>query len=554
MSHAPATPTLSKFSKMPKTYWSARIIGPVLVSLILSACTRSQDITIDVAGGSRLTLPIAETLRINIMTEPPSLDWHKSSDTTSAQITDNIMEGLVQYDLRDKELKLLPALATKWESSDGARKWKLTLRDDVVWSDGVAFTTQHVVDGWKRLLDPKTASQYAYFLYGIKNAKAFNEGKVAFGEVGVKINSPHVVTVELEKPMSYFPSLLTHHATFPVRMDVVDKHGSQWTDPDKIVTLGPFVLKAWQHDRMIALERNEKYYDVKPSIKYVAAYMIPEQATAINLFNAGKLDSIHKLPSYELRNLKSRPEFRETGNLALYYYGINVTKPPMDNPLFRKAIAMAIDRKQVVQMLGGGQMPMTSWVPAGMFGYEPEYGLPFDVEKAKALLKEAGYADPAKVPKLEIKFNTSEDHQRIAENIQAQLKTNLGINVELKNEEWKVYLNTLATDPPHLFRFGWQADYPDPDNFMSVIAGFSDNNRTRWKNAKFDAMVLKASGITDKEERRAVYAQAQKILVEDEVPVIPLYSSVNHLLISPRVENYPINVMEKFVYKGVKLK
>lgn len=532
------------------------LISAVITALIVSVgCTkRGQDIEVVLPNGSKAKLDVSETLRINITSEPPSLDWHKATDTTSSWITNNLMEGLVEYNLEDKELGLVPALATKWESLENAKKWKFTLRSGVVWSDGHPFSALHVVDAWKRLLSKETASEYAYFLFGVKNARAFNEGKVSWDDVGVKASGLNELTVELEKPMGYFPYLLTHHSTFPVRLDLIKIHGDKWTEPGNIVTLGPFTLKSWEHDKLISLERNEKYYGEKPAIKNIAAYMIKEQSTAINLFDSGKLDSVHKLPSTELRQLKARKQFRETGNLMLYYYGTNVTKPPMDNPKVRKAVAMAIDRQQLVQMLGGGQMPMTSWVPPGMFGYEAERGITFNPAKARELLKEAGYTDISKFPRLEIKFNTNEDHQRIAENIQAQLKKNLGVEVELKNEEWKVFLNTLKTDPPHLYRFGWLADYPDPDNFMSVITGFSENNRTRWKNAKYDELVVKAAGLTDKDERRKMYSEAQKILVEDDVPVVPLYAAVNHLLISDRVENYPVNVMERFIYKNVKLK
>lgn len=526
-----------------------------LLVVVSMGCTkRGQDIEVVLPNGTKAKLDVAETLRINITSEPPSLDWHKATDTTSSWITNNLMEGLVEYNLQDKELGLIPALATKWESLDNAKTWKFALRSGVVWSDGQPFTVLHVVEAWKRLLSKETASEYAYFLFGVKNARAFNEGKVGWDDVGVKATGVNELTVELEKPMGYFPYLLTHHSTFPVRMDLIKIHGDKWTEPGNIATLGPFTLKSWEHDKLISLERNEKYYGDKPAFKNIAAYMIKEQSTAINLFDSGKLDSVHKLPSTELRQLKTRKQFHETGSLMLYYYGTNVTKPPMDNPKVRKAVAMAIDRQQLVQMLGGGQMPMTSWVPPGMFGYEAERGITFNPTKAKELLKEAGYADMSKFPRLEIKFNTNEDHQRIAENIQAQLKKNLGIEVELKNEEWKVFLNTLKTDPPHLYRFGWLADYPDPDNFMSVITGFSENNRTRWKNSKYDDLVVKAAGLTDKDERRKMYSEAQKILVEDDVPVVPFYAAVNHLLISDRVENYPVNVMERFIYKNVKLK
>lgn len=530
-------------------------VAAALTALSFTACTKhGKDVEIELAGGEKLKLSIAETLRVNLQTEPPTLDWSKSSDTTSSSVIDNIMDGLVEYDLNDKELGLKPALALKWEPSEQAKKWKFTLRGDVVWNDGKPFEASHVVDGWKRLLQKETASPYAYYLFAIKNAKAFNEGKVPWEQVGVKATTATELNVELEKPMGYFPSLLTHASTFPIRLDAVQKGGDRWTEPKNIITLGAYNLKGWQHDKMIVLERNEKYYGEKALTKYVAGYMIIEQATAINLFDSGKLDVVTNLPSVELKKLRTRKEFNQQGLLTLYYYGINNKKPPMDNVKVRKAIAMAIDRQEIVQLLGGGQMPLSSWVPPGMFGYEPSIGMTFNVEKAKALLKEAGYSDVSKFPKMELKFNTNEDHQRIAENVQAQLKRNLGINVELKNEEWKVYLNTLTTDPPHLYRFGWLADYPDPDNFLSIVTGYSDNNHLNWKNPKFDALIEKGSSLTDKEERRKVYAEAQRILLEEDCAAIPLYSQVVHTLVSPRVHNYPFNAMEIKAFRGVQIK
>ena len=530
------------------------LIALTLTAAVFTGCTKKgQSIEVETAAGEKLKLEATETLRINVTSEPPSLDWHKATDTTSSTITDNIMEGLVQYDLNDKELGLLPGLAVKWTPDAAAKVWKLQLREGVQWSDGQPFTAQHVIDGFQRLLAKETASEYAYFLFPIKNAQAFNEGKVDFAQVGAKITGPLEITVELDKSMSYFPYLLTHHSTYPARLDVIQKHGDKWTEPGNIVTLGPFNLRVWQHDKMIVLERNEKYYGEKTLLKNVAIYMIGEQATAINLFDSGKLDAVESLPSVELRKLKERKEFRQFPRLSVMYYGINVAKPPMNNALVRKAIASAIDRQQVVQMLAGGQMPMTSWIPSGVMAYEAERGTAFNPEKAKEYLKQAGFTDPAKFPKIELKFNTNEDHQRVAENVQAQLKKNLGIDVELKNEEWKVYLSTLKSDPPHMYRFGWQADYPDPDNFMTIFTGFAENNRTRWKNAKYDELVVKGAGEVNRDERKKIYSEAQKILVEDEVPMIPVYSSVGNMLVSPRLKNYPANAMGKLVFKNTSI-
>lgn len=541
---------------------SFRVVSALTLSAVISVlalgCTKKggagSDLEVETASGEKLKLAYNETLRINVTSEPPSLDWHKATDTTSSQILTNIQDCLTDFDLQSADMHPVPALAEKWVASNGNKTWKFTLRENMKWSDGQAFKAQHVVDGFKRLLNRETASEYAYFLFGIKNARAFNEGKTSWDAVGAKVTGDREVTIELEKPMSYFPSLLAHHSTAPIRLDVIEKHGDKWTAPENIVTVGPFNLKVWQHDKMIVLERNENYYAAKPEIKYVAVYMIQEQATAINLFDSGKLDSVHQLPSIELRKLSQRKEFKKFGSVLTYYYGFNVTKAPLDNLNVRKAVASAIDRNELTQMLGGGQKPLMGWIPEGLLGHDPERGMKFDVVKAKEYLKAAGFEDASKLPKIEIKFNTNEDHQRIAENIQAQLKKNLGIDVELKNEEWKVFLSTLKTDPPQIFRFGWLADYPDPNNFVELITSFSDNNHTKWKNTKFDDLVVKAASESSEAERKKLYSEAQKILLEDDVAVVPLYNNVGLLLVADRVENYPMNSMWRYEYKNVKLK
>lgn len=513
----------------------------------LAACTKKAE-KLDYG------LEVKDTLRINISTEPPSLDWNKSTDTTSAEIQFNIMSSLVEYDLNDPELKLKPNLALNWEPSNKATKWKFKLREGVKWTDGVEFEAQHVVDGWERLLNPATASEYAYFIYAVKNAKSYNEGKLKdFSQVGVKATGKYELTVELDKPMGYFPMLLTHHSTMPLRKDVVAKFGDKWTDPANIQTLGPFKLKVWEHDKAMVLERNDEFWGEKAKVKAVLAYIINDQSTAINLFNSKKVDFVPELPSTELDNLRKKKEFKEEGNLTIYYYGFNTKKAPLDNLKVRQALSMAIDKDQIVKMINGGQTPLYGWFPKGMFGYTDNVGLRFDPEKAKALLKEAGYDDPTKLPKITLGFNTNENHKRIAENVQAQLKTNLGVQIELKNEEWKVYLKSLQTDAPHIYRMGWAADYPDPDNFINLMTSYSENNHTGWKNTKFDKLVEEGASETNPDKRRGLYNEAQKLLAEADAPVLPIYSGVSHMLISDRVQNFPVNKMARRIYSEVTL-
>jgi oligopeptide transport system substrate-binding protein len=521
-----------------------------------SACTsRSSSVNVTAADGRTLQLTAKDTLRINLGSEPPTLDWSKATDTTSSHVINNVMEGLVSYNLADKELALVPSLATEWAPSENARVWTFKLRTGVKWSDGVDFTGQQVVDSWRRLMAKETASEYAYFLFAIKNAKAFNEGKVPWERVGVSMPTPDTLRVELEKSIGYFPQMLTHASTFPLRLDLIKKFGDKWTEAGNLVTLGPYKLAIWAHDRELVMEANDTYYGGAPALKYIHAQMIIEQATAISLFDAGKLDCVDGIPSVELKTQRKRKEYRSTGILQTYFYPMNTKKPPMDNVHVRRAIAHAIDRQKVVQVLDGGEIPLTGWVPSGMFGYFADVGLEFNLEKARAEMKLAGYGEGGKkMPTIEIHFNTNENHQRIAEVVQAQLKEHLGLNIELKNEEWKTYLSNLKTNPPQLYRFGWLADYPDPDNFMNLMTSYSDNNRTRWGDPRYDKIVEKAAGEVEPEKRRELYRKASEILLVEGVPVIPILTSVAHMLVSSRVEGFPINAMRRFEYKAVRIK
>lgn len=525
------------------------------ILLILSAIVIASGCTKKNASKLEYGLDLKETLRINLETEPPSLDWSKSTDTTSSLVEMNIMEGLVGYNLADRDLGSAPALATEWKPSDKARVWTFTIRKGVKWTDGVEFTGQHVIDGWERLLNPKTASEYAYFLFPVKGAREYNGGKLKdFSKVGVKLNDKGDLVVELEKPMGYFPMLLTHHSTYPIRKDVVEKHGDKWTEPGNIVTLGAYKLKIWDHDRAMVLERNEDYYGEKAKIKNILGYMITEYSTALNLMESGKLDFQRSLPFKELPKYRSFPGYRQTPLISMYYYGFNTRKPPFNDLKVRKAFSMAVDRKQITDLLAAGHAPLTSWVPSGMFGYENDIGTKFDAEAAAKLLDEAGYKDRSKLPKIKLAFNTNENHQRIAENVQAQLKKHLGIDIQIENEEWKVYLKRLQNDTPNIYRMGWLGDYPDPATFMELMTSYSENNHTGWGSKKYDQLVAEGASTIDKEKRRQIYSEAQKILTENEVPVIPIYSTVGHLLLSERVENFPNNSIEHYALKGVTLK
>lgn len=536
-----------------------QIIGSLLALVatmaLLSGCKKSTS--------ADYNLDIKETLRLNLSAEPPSLDWHVSSDTTSNEVTVNIMDGLIGYDLNDPQLKLVPKLATKWETKD-QKTWVFTLRDDVKWTDGVPFTAQHVVDGFERLLNPKTPAKYSYMLFNVKNAKRYSLGDadpndpskktyIDFSEVGIKINDKGQVVIELEQPQNYFPMLLTHHSLYPIRKDIVEKFGDRWTRPENIQTLGAYKLNVWDNDKAIVLERNPNYYGTPAKTKFLLMRIVKETSTALKMFEKGQLDSMNELPSLEIKRLKQLPEYVNSDILGTYYLGFNIKKAPMDNPLLRQAISMAIDREEIVKMLDGGQKPIYGWLPTNIPGFNDKVGLRFDPEKARSLLEKAGFSDRTKLPKLVIGFNTNENNQRLVENVQAQLKRNLGLSFEIQNTEWKSYNHLLQVDAPMIFRMGWIADYPDPDTFFTLITTDSENNHTNWGNPKFDSLVKRATSVATMSERKRLYDEAQKILNEIDVPVVPIYSYTRQYLVSKRVKNYPINALMRYEYKDVEL-
>ena len=528
----------------------------ILFILCLLGCQPNKNSSVLLHDGSRRSLLYEETLSTVILSEPPKMDWLLSSDSNSSWIEEQIMEGLVRFDLNQPGLQLIPGLATRWEQRESGKKWVFYLRDNVKWSDGVSFTGQHVLDAFKRILEPSSAAIAVDNIFPIKNAQSYNSGKISdFSEVGVRLLNPRVIEFELEQPMAFFPLLLTHHTTFPVRLDVIKKHGERWTEPENIVSLGPYKMIYWHHDSRMILERNDLYWGKKPSIRYLVFYMIGKPSTSLRMFDRGRIDFIRDLPSSEIPRLRKRKEFQSIPGLRLYYFGFKVNKKPFDNKKVRQAIGHAIDRSEVVKVLGGGQTALSSWVPSGMFGHEENLGLTFDVEKAKRILKEIGQEDISQWPAVVIGFNTEEKHRQVAENIQAQLKKNLGLQVELKNEEWKTYLSGLQSDSIYsLFRLSWVGDYNDPHNFMAIMTSYSVNNRTGWKSKSYDNLIKQGLREVNPNKRLNIYRKAQEILVLEEAPVIPILTDVNQVLVANRIGNYKNNVLDLYRFADMELK
>ncbi len=472
------------------------------------------------------------TLRFNLGTEPPTIDPALASDTTSVNVIEQLFLGLTDYD--DNTMEVIPELATKWKVSSDGLVWTFYMRKDVKWTDGHPVTAHDIEYGVKRTLDPKTASDYAYVLYIIKGAEAFNTGKGSADDVGVKAIDDYTVQFTLTTPAGYFPAIAGMWVARPQPKWVIEKYGDKWTDPKNIVTNGPYKLVEWKHEDHMVLVKNPDYFDAKNvQIEKVMFYMVQEESTAMAMYENGELDTVG-VPLEDMDRVKKDPvlskELYIAPYLCTYYYGFNASKPPFDNPLVRKAFSAAIDRKTLVERITkGGQKPAYTFVCPGIFGHVPPekgIGIRFNPEQAKKWLAEAGYPNGEGFPEVVLMFNTSEGHAKIAQAIQAMWKKYLNVNVKLTNQEWKVYLKTLRSNPDayNIYRLGWCADYPDANNWLNeVFNSKSPQNHTHWKNEFYDQLVEKAARIQDPKIRKQLYEQAEYILCEQDAAIAPIY-------------------------------
>jgi oligopeptide transport system substrate-binding protein len=464
------------------------------------------------------------------------------------------MVGLAEF---DQSLEPKPVVAKGWRVLEGGKTIVFDLRTDVLWSDGKPVTAYDFEYSWKRLLDPKTASEYAYILFDLVHAEEFNHGKIQdSATIGVKALGNSILEVRLKQPASYFLALCTFEVTFPQRKDVIERYRDRWTDPEHIVTNGPFLLDSWKHESKIVLKANPRFFLGKPAVDRAELFMVNEKTTALVMYERGELDFAdnHSLPIFEKERFVGQPGTRRIPQLRGYYYGFVVSRKPFDDVRVRRAFSMAVDRSIFPKILHGGEIPATCWIPPGMLAHNPNLGLHYNPGAAHRLLAEAGYPGGKNFPSVVLGYNTEEDNRIVAEAVQGMWQKNLGVVVKLENQEWKVYLSKLKSDPPHIFRLGWGADYPDPDNFMKLFTSSSGNNNTGWRNPRYDKILDEAAAEQDPRRRQRLYDQAQKILCDSEAPIIPLFFTAETTLLKPHLEGLDVTSMARLILRHVRPK
>jgi oligopeptide transport system substrate-binding protein len=537
------------------------VIGLITGLLCLSASC----VAIDMSFNS-LTLREANKQKILLITvgsEPRTLDPQAAQGVTEHHIIMAMIEGLVAPSI-DDQARIVPGMADRWEHNDDYSVWTFHIGEDRKWSNGDPVVPQDFVFSYKRMLTASFGAQYAENLFILKGAEDYYHGKTRnFDDVGVKAIDDHNLRIELVGPAPYLLSLVQHDSWLPVNPKAILKFGNidtrdtQWTRPGNFIANGPFIMKTWQPNDVIEVVRNPLYWDAaNVKLNGINFYSIENLNTQDRAFQAGQLHktdqvSLDKVPYYR----RAHPELiRIDPYEGVYFYRINISRKGLDNPKVRLALSLAIDREAIVKnILRQGQKAATGFTPPGMGDYEPLRKLTYDPERARQLLAEAGYPNGKGFPRFTIHFNTLESHRAIAEAIQQMWKEELGIDVTLENQEWKVYLDTQNSINYDLSRSAWIGDFIDPVTFLSMWTTGNGNNNTHWGNPQYDELIEKAARTGDPQARFEILHKAEELFLS-ELPVLPIYWYTNAYLIQPSVQNWYPLILGNHNYKCIGLK
>ena len=496
--------------------------------------------------------------------EVRSLDPHAVTGVPEGRIVRLLYEGLVTRN--SKTLAPEPAAAKSWALSPDGRTYTFTLRDDARWSNGDPVVAEDFRFSFLRLLDPQTASEYASALWLVEGAREYTTGLDAKGvelqrdpaRVAIRSTAERTLEIRLETPAAHFLQVLAGPNFVPVHRASLDavraahpsNWATRWTRPENLVTNGPFRLIERRIQERLRFERNERYWGARDvALRTVDVLSIESWSSALNLYLAGELDWVDgAIPTSLVPELVGREDFQNRPYYAVYFYRVNVTRPPLDSRDFRAALATSLQRAEICDVvLKAGQKPAFSFAPLGIGSYVPPKAFGESPEYARKMLEACGFdaKDKARRPRpLELHFNTSEVHRDIAEVAADQWRKTLGLDVRLRNQEWKSFLDAQSRLEYDLSRSSWIADYADPSTFFEIWTTGHENNRTGWSNKYYDDLIASARRERDVARRLEFYKRAEQILMH-ELPCIPIYHYTTQNLVDPRVGGFASNELNE---------
>lgn len=491
--------------------------------------------------------------------EPTELDPQIATGLPEKTVLLALFEGLLNLD--PKDCTPCPGLAYRWDVSPEGTLYTFHLRADAKWSDGTPLTAEDFVFSAQRILTPSLASGLSSFFHPLKHAKAYQNGDLRdFNTVGIHALDAHTLQLELEHPLPYFPQYLASSAWYPVPKHAILAHGTMedrhnpWTHPSHFVSNGPFCLKRWDIHQALIVEKNPAYWGVANvelnAIHFLAIHDLMSEERA---FRSGHVHLTEALPlgKYKALKKKKAPELFEAPALGTYCYAFNTQKKPFDDKRVRLAFSLALNRELLVdRVIGGGKIPAYAFTPPQTAGYTPVARIEEDLQKAKALLSEAGYPEGKDFPKVRLLINSSESHRQIGEVLQAVWLKELGIKVELVIEEWKVFLHSRKNYDFEIVRANWMGDYLDPHAFLEVYLSDSPNNWSRWHCEGYDELVTASSQKGTMQERYTLLQEAETLLLE-ELPLLLIYHFNTLNLMDPRVKGWYPNILNLHPYTQV---
>jgi oligopeptide transport system substrate-binding protein len=526
----------------------------ILFTAVLLAGCAKRETAVEIGNREQI-------LHRNAGSEPQDLDPQTTSGSVEAYIQDALFEGLVAWNPDNTDPA--PGTAERWAISEDGLVYTFYIRADANWSNGDPVTAQDFVFTFQRLFSPAISAPYAYTYYCIENAEAYTKGKITdFSKVGVKALDDKTLQFTLRAPTPYFLRAVRHHSAYPVHPPTILAHGkiddrnTKWTRAGNLVGNGPFELVSWEPNRKIVTRKSTNYWDAATvKLKEIHFYPIEDLRAEENAFRTGQLHITKETPPERIKFYKeNEPELIHLDPwLGTYFYELNTQQPPLDDVRVRRALALALDREKIVSYVCKADEPAAySLTPPDTAGYTARARIDYNPDEARRLLAEAGFPEGKGFPKLELLYNTHIGHMQIAEVIQQLWKSELGIDVQLQNMEWKTYLTQKQEHKFSIARSSWIGDYIDPSTFLEYFITGSGNNDSAWSNPQYDDLIQKASGEMDQEKRYELFQQAEAILLE-EVPLIPIYYYRNKALIQPSVKNWYPNPIDRHPYKYVYL-
>ncbi len=509
--------------------WAAAAVVAVLAALVIASHQGTQWERADFAFCNQQ--------------EISSLDPAIATGVPEGRILRAVFEGLTRR--HPETLEALPGIATSWTTSDDGLVYTFTLRDDSLWTNGDPVTAHDFEYSFLRLLTPTTAAAYAYLGWIIAGGRELTEAQANPPPLGVVATSAHELVITLAQPAPYLPRLLSYYPFMPVHRGCLEEHGSTWVKADRIVTNGPFKIVERRVRDRIRLAKFEGYWGAdEVALETIDAFAADGITTQLNMFLTGQVDWMIRPPPNLFEELRDRPEMRTSVQAGVTFLRFNTSREPFGDPRVRRALALSLDREGLARdVMRGGETASRSFVPEGFAGYVPAELAARDVERARALLAEAGYPGGEGLPMFELLYPHNQITRDFCQAVADQWRTQLGIRIKLVNETWKVYLDSQKQGLYDASWSAWIADYLDPSTFLDLFTSTSANNRTKWASAEYDTTIERAGAEPDPARRDALYRQAEELLLE-ALPIAPIYQRVSSNLVGSHVRGFHDNLLD----------